>query len=283
MSMWAGSGSVSLRRDFDLRYLDRSLVENSRPYFEFVWRHAAARLTEPARVLEIGCATGAFVHFLLQRHPNLDITGVDALPELVERARRDVPRGRFAVGDLREFATLASPPFDVTLMLTLHSLFDDPEVWIRALAAVTRPGGQAFVFGLFNDYDVDVLVRVRYADSEGAWLPGWNVVSRKTVGLHLQSHCAEHRFHDYTPPVDNPEQPGDPLRSWTATMADGSRLLLNGAQIVHRFALLEIHFRDAERPPLAPDFKVQGGLKSAASGRNLPEASNRGRGSAPAP
>ena len=83
------------------------------------------RLRPGLRVCDLGCGTGLLGLLLLQRQPELQVTGVDILPEAVALARKAAAENRltdrltFQLGDLRESAfpagsfdlILSNPPY----------------------------------------------------------------------------------------------------------------------------------------------------------------------------
>ncbi|WP_331737562.1 class I SAM-dependent methyltransferase (plasmid) [Streptomyces goshikiensis] len=243
-------------RNLDLRYADRPVDSEHPHYFPFVVDHAEPWLRDhpDGPVCEVGCAAGAFAHYLLGRHPGTDLTCVDLQPTLIEQARLRVPGARFLTGDVLRPDTLPAGPFTTVFMVALHSHFDDPQRWIDALLRLTAPGGRAYVFGLFNPEPVDVVIRLRHSDSDPEWLPGWNQFSVQTVGRLLDAAGLGHAFHRYLPTAPRARQSQDPLRSHTVpdpdahpeAGADPALVYLNGSQMLHRFALLEIHRPEAE-------------------------------------
>ncbi|MFE6050003.1 class I SAM-dependent methyltransferase [Kitasatospora sp. NPDC056446] len=229
-------------RDLDLRYLDRPPADHHRPYFAFVEQHLRGLLERPdTSVLDIGCANGAFLHYLAGRHPHARLAGLDALPALVDHAARHVPQASFAVADVGRRETLPARRYRAVTMLTLHSHFDTLDPWLDHVLDLVEPGGTAYLYGAFNPHPVDVLVRLRQAGpaGDGAWLPGWNVHSRAAFAHHLARRGLRHRFHDHRPPASVPSSPSDPLSTRRATL-DGSAVLTNGSGVLLPFALLEV-------------------------------------------
>lgn len=47
-------------------------------------------------------------------------------------------------------------------------------------------------------------------------------------------------FTDWKITIDLPKNQSDPLRAWTIRMGDGSRMIVNGIQMMQNFSLLEI-------------------------------------------
>lgn len=87
-----------------LRYAD----ERGRPFVELLQRVPHA---EPATVVDVGCGPGNLTQLLAQRWPGAEVSGVDSSPEMIERARRDLPDLSFGVADLRDWRPEA--PVDV--------------------------------------------------------------------------------------------------------------------------------------------------------------------------
>src|SRR5438270_13445929 len=95
------------------------------------------------RALDVGTGAGTLARALapLVR----EVVGVDVVPELLERARRDAPANvTFVEGDA---TTLPFEPgsFDLSCSRrTLHHIAR-PELAVAELARVTAPGGRVFV------------------------------------------------------------------------------------------------------------------------------------------
>ena len=101
---------------------------------------AALALVEgaPRRILDLGTGTGAGASWLAERFPDASVAGVDISPEMVERARQNLPA---ELGARVEFATAdaASLPFgdgefDLISQVSVPAFFADT-------ARVLAPGG----------------------------------------------------------------------------------------------------------------------------------------------
>jgi len=109
-------------------------------------------LPPSARVLEVGCGTGAMLRFLARRD---DFTGravgVDQCSHFIEAANRFAQvehvsdRLVFQVGDAHH---LDFPPatFDVVIAHTLISHVTEPAMVLSEMARVVRPGGTVVIF-----------------------------------------------------------------------------------------------------------------------------------------
>ena len=112
-------------------------TERGRPFADLLARVQAA---EPADVVDLGCGPGRLTRLLAEIWPTARVRGVDASPEMIAAARRDVPEVEFEQDDLREWAARGD---DVDLLVsnaTLQWLPDHLEL-LPDLAARVRPGG----------------------------------------------------------------------------------------------------------------------------------------------
>jgi len=114
----------------------------------------AARLALPpsARVLEIGCGTGAMMRFLVRRGDfSGKAFGVDQSLPFVEAARRFAQdenvsdRVDFRVGDAHSLE-FSPATFDAVIAHTVISHVTEPTTVLREMARVVRPGGTVAVF-----------------------------------------------------------------------------------------------------------------------------------------
>lgn len=234
-------------RTHDSFYLKEDRKREPKEYFKFivsVARDHLLRLERPA-ILDIGCATGDFLHYLRTLFPDSDLTGLDVMPALLARARQEVPDCRFVEANICDKRSLPDATYDAVFMSGVHSIFDDVHPWLENVVSLVdrSRNGKAFIFGIFNPEDVDVLVKARYANpgADTSWQAGWNCFSRTTIEQALgEMNVQSCSFRDWTIGIDIARHEGDPLRSWTFQYLDGTRGIVNGTMVLHRFALLEI-------------------------------------------
>jgi SAM-dependent methyltransferase len=129
-------------------------------------RLAALGALPPARLIELGCGSGAATAHL-SRH-GYDVVGVDGHLDLVACAARRAPEAQLLVHDLTHgVATLSLAPADVVAFFDVIEHLDDPVAALRDGASLLLPGG--LVVGtvparmdLWSRTDVDDGHRVRY-------------------------------------------------------------------------------------------------------------------------
>jgi len=231
-------------RSIDLRYLERDPHTAHRPYFGPVLQLAAGhqRFDERLRLLDVGCANGAFIRYALERQPQWDVSGIDVLPELVDAASAALPEATFSVANICEPHSLPSERFDVVTALTIPSHFDTLDVWLPHLLGLLAPKGMAVLYGPVNPAPIDLICRLRYAHEDGEWLPGWNVISQQTYDSFLTGRARSWAFR-YLPVADMGYPAGDTpdgLSSRVVPAPDGQRLG-NASGLTYHMACVEIH------------------------------------------
>lgn len=96
-------------------------------------------LPEGARVLDLGCGTGAASRPL--DRAGLQVHGVDGHEGLIASAKRRAVTATFEAGDLRQAAEVAEG-YDAALLVAVGPVFGSEAATARALASTVRPGGR---------------------------------------------------------------------------------------------------------------------------------------------
>jgi SAM-dependent methyltransferase len=99
---------------------------------------AAAGVTPPARVLEVGCGGGAVASYLVSR--GYQVTGIDTAEVLIRKADARCPAASFIAGNL-EALPPSQPPMDVIAFFDVFEHLDEPQHLLQSALAHLRPGG----------------------------------------------------------------------------------------------------------------------------------------------
>ena len=98
-----------------------------------------------SQLLDLACGQGAFAHHVTKKFPQINLTGMDISPSLIQQAKRLVPKGRWIVGDARSRQhSLPAGQFDaVACLLAVQNM--DPLAPVFANAAQMLKPNAPFV------------------------------------------------------------------------------------------------------------------------------------------
>ena len=100
---------------------------------------ARVPLAAPASVVDLGCGAGNLAPLIFARWPGTKLTGVDASPEMLAKARTEHPQAQFVQADIGRWRP-AAPVELIYSNAALHWLADHDAV-IAALFESLAPGG----------------------------------------------------------------------------------------------------------------------------------------------
>lgn len=98
---------------------------------------------EARSLLDVACGTGVLAQLLLERRPNLRITGVDISPQMLEQARCRIPEGqsvKWTTGHAEKLP-VGDGAFDLITCTNAFHLVQDALAALREFRRVLRPGG----------------------------------------------------------------------------------------------------------------------------------------------
>lgn len=227
-------------------YLEENRYNNPKEIFNTLASLAisSGALREGSVVCDFGCAAGEFLFHLHRCLPGAVYSGFDILPELVEKARQNVPAASFRIGSVLDQKILEPATVDLAFLLGVHTIFDEIEPCLSNLLCWTKPGGKIFLFSFFNDYPVDVWVKYRLVDGHEPEHrePGWNLFSKISFSRYLDKSIGpgRHRFIPFEMPYDLPPHQKDIIRTWTFRDQHDRRLFTNGLSMIYNMEILAI-------------------------------------------
>ena len=132
-------------------------------------------------VIDVGCGTGENALYLASR--GLEVTGIDAAPTAIARARAKAQQrglqAEFLVHDALELESLGRS-FETAIDCGLFHVFSDPDRrrFERSLRSILRPGGHYFLLCFSEDEPGDWGPRrVTQAEIRATFGAGWTIDS----------------------------------------------------------------------------------------------------------
>lgn len=109
--------------------------------------------TSPS-VLDVACGPGNISRCLLNIRPDLNITGIDLAPNMLELAGLNNPGVEYLLWDMREITRLKRTFDGIICGFGLPYLSrEDACQWIADAAAMLSPGGILYISTMEDDYD----------------------------------------------------------------------------------------------------------------------------------
>jgi len=246
-------------RTHDFFYINEDQLQAPKEYFKQASRILNLVRQESNTVssehLDIGCAAGDFLSYIgsLGVVPSSQLYGIDIMDLLVEESKKRLPCGNFCVSDISSMDfhnPFGDLQFATISMMGVHSIFDDFR-WLSNVKKLLRPNGVFIVYGIFNPYDYDVLVRVSEA-SKNNYQSGWNSLSRSSFIQHAKAEGLESKVVEFMPDIDISERE-DKLRSWSFDLniceksrysshnhGNPKRLFTNATRLIHDYAFIVV-------------------------------------------
>lgn len=110
-------------------------------------------IDDGASILDVACGPATISHFLLGRHPKLEVHGTDLAPAMLKLARRAIPQGVFELRDSRAIGSI-DKRFDVVIAGFCAPYLDKVEVekFIQDARSVLGDGGVFYLSTMAGDY-----------------------------------------------------------------------------------------------------------------------------------
>ncbi len=137
--------------------------ERTQPVRDLLQRIA---LTEPRRIVDVGCGPGNSTAELRRRWPAASIVGLDKSPEMIAKARESFPEGEWIAGDAATWK--ASEPFDLVFSNAVWHWLRDHEGLVRHWLDQIAAGG-ALAFQVPAHYDSPLHREIVEISRDPAW------------------------------------------------------------------------------------------------------------------
>ncbi len=236
---------MKTQRSHDEFYLHEDRYEKVKESFKFIFENTfnPEELINPNEICDLGCATGEFIHFLKTKTTNSTFYGLDIMKSLLRRAMENLPNENFKCGSVLDKNLYNKNSFDKIFLNGVLTIFDNFEPVFNNMINWTKKGGYVYVFGMFNPYPIDVLVKHKLSENYSAniYEEGWNNHSIESVSNFLSNNrdVSEFNFKKFEIQIDLKES-NDIRRGWTFKNSDNKRVITNGLCIIQNQYLLSI-------------------------------------------
>jgi trans-aconitate 2-methyltransferase len=137
--------------------------ERTRPSRDLL---AQVPLVSPKRVVDMGCGPGNSTELLVERFPEAEVIGLDTSSNMLEEARRRVPRARFAEADAATW--LPEPETDLVFANAIYQWVPEHlQILPRVLAAL--PPGGVLAVQIPDNFNEPSHEAMRAVAADGAW------------------------------------------------------------------------------------------------------------------
>lgn len=226
-------------------YLKEDYCNKPKEMFKYLGKLITANMRQDRKysILDIGCARGEFLYYLKSIAKFEKTVGVDYSQALINEAKKfkDLKDAHFYC-DFAESFNL-NEKFDFVAMTGVLSFFDDIKKPLDNLGRHLKTEGVALITGLFNVYDIDVIVKYRNNKYSNTYESGWNNHSIESIKKYLDKiNMQIVDMHRFELPFDLKKQ-DDRSRSWTLHTEEGKRFV-NGLGFIYDIMTLDVRFKD---------------------------------------
>jgi 2-polyprenyl-3-methyl-5-hydroxy-6-metoxy-1,4-benzoquinol methylase len=193
-------------------------------------------------IADFGCAVGSFPTYLKSQFPQGNIVGYEYLESLLEKGKELYPDTDLRQGSILD-GRAVDDTYDFVTCLGVLSIFDDIELPLSNLCHWVKPSGRLILHGMYNPDDVDVYFKYQLSGDYGRneCQSGWNIVSQNFLTKISEKFGARNIvFQPFNIFVDLERNDDDPTRSWTETLLDGSKQIVNGLCIKQPHYVIEV-------------------------------------------
>ena len=126
------------------------------------------------RLLDIGCGTGSLLQAISQKHPSVNLIGLDISREMLKVAcNKQIGKCNFITGQV-QFLPFHSNSFDVVVSCNAFHYWRSPESCLKEILRVLKPKGRIIITDWCDDY-----VACKFCD---LFLRLFNLAHFKTYG-----------------------------------------------------------------------------------------------------
>ena len=222
----------------DYIYINENYYKDPKETFLFIHKIINDSCHMPS-VLDLGCARGEFLYYLKNNTEYEKLAGIDYSYKLINEAKNfDGLNGvEFKVGSADNFNL--NSKFDIVVMSGGLSYFNDIHKVFECIKNHLKSGGKIIIFGFFNEYDVDLLIKYRNNKYFETFESGWNIHSINTISKELKKLDLTIVNQEIFKLSFKSSKQDDPCRAWNIETEEGIKFT-NGLKLLYDMTALEI-------------------------------------------
>ncbi len=156
------------------------------------------------KIIDIGCANGEFLNFMISKYPNNYYCGVDINKSFLKIARQNNNLKKVKFINKSFVNVRIKPSFDIAVCMGVSHSITNIEKLIIKLFSFVKKNGLIIIDGFFNDYDIDTKIYFKdYSDKKNKWQNDFNHFSKYTLSKILKKNkIKKYSFHNSLLKVD---------------------------------------------------------------------------------
>jgi ubiquinone/menaquinone biosynthesis C-methylase UbiE len=234
--------ALKIDRDTSQKYYESSLHKKTEQQ-KFLEKLLIERSIKPKFIADIACGGGGSTLYLHDHFPHAKYTLIDANEDamcLAEKSTKHID-AKYIVGDIYDLP-LQKNTYDIVICWQTLSWLDKPDVALKQLVRICKPGGRIYASSLFNfDADVDIYSKVvdhtRVSSSDGITVE-YNTYSIHSLNTWVSDMITEMQVHKFTIPIDL-KYNGRGLGTSTIKLENGERIQTSAGMLLN-WGVLEI-------------------------------------------
>ena len=228
-------------RIHDKLYLKENRYKNTKESFKLLIKILKNKIKkfEKYTLLDVGCANGELIYNLEKEFSNIEFTGLDVRKDLIKKAKRHVSKKvKFLHRDITT-KKIIKKKYDIIICAGVLAIFDNYKTILSNLSKLLKKDGEIYLFGNFNIYDFDVLIKYKDLNKNPNNLQsGWNIWSLLTIRKFFKNKKIKlYKF--YINKKISPKK-NDPVRSWTINIKN-KNYFTNALSIIQRQFWIRIY------------------------------------------
>lgn len=227
---------IKEKRTHDNFYLKEKF--KIKDYYKFILKKSNVNLNGK-KVIDVGCSNGDFLNYVKIKFPESKRFGLEVNKKLCALTKKRNVASKILNTDI--FKLDKKYKFDYIFVSGVHSIFDSlSPLFSKLKNMMQNKKSQIFIFGIWNPYDVDVLVRLK-KNNDTYWEKGWNIFSLTTAKKQISGMKLDNKIYKFELKKILKKQNKDLFRSWSLSSSKDRNIIINGSNLIHNFYLIKIY------------------------------------------